>query len=149
MMQRILIVCTGNICRSPLAEAVLRHKIQTAGRQADIVVDSAGTHGYHVGERPDPRTLKIADMNGIPTTGITARKVHNSDFEDFDLILGMDEGHVRHLKNISSGDYHHKIHLFMDYAGQGAIDVPDPYYGGFEGFEEIFEMIERAAKNLV
>ena len=141
MPHRILFVCTGNICRSPLAEAVFRHKIAQAGHDRDIIVDSAGTHDYHVGDRPDPRTLKIAEMNAIPTDGILARQVKKSDFSDFDLILGMDKGHVIHLKRIAPLEYHHKIHLFLDFTGAGQADVADPYYGEFEGFEAMFRVI--------
>lgn len=149
MTQRILFVCTGNICRSPLAEAVLRHKIALVGRSGEFDVDSAGTHDYHVGERPDPRTIRIATLNGILTEGIRARQVEMSDFEDFDLIFGMDTGHVRHLKKMAPSEYHHKIHLYLEYAGAGAADVPDPYYGGFEGFEEIYVMINAASDKLI
>lgn len=149
MTQRILFVCTGNICRSPLAEAVLRHKIALVGRSGEFDVDSAGTHDYHVGERPDPRTIRIATLNGILTEGIRARQVEMSDFEDFDLIFGMDTGHVRHLKKMAPPDYHHKIHLYLEYAGAGVADVPDPYYGGFEGFEEIYKMIDKASNKLI
>jgi len=146
MPQHILFVCTGNICRSPLAEAVLRHHVMQAGRGHDIHVDSAGTHDYHVGECPDPRTLKIAEMKGISTDGIRARQVESADFSKFDLILGMDQGHVAHLKRISPPEFYSKIHLFMDFAGADMVDVPDPYYGGFEGFQDIFGMIDGTLK---
>lgn len=149
MPQKILFVCTGNICRSPLAEAVLRHKIALVGRSDEIIVDSAGTHDYHVGERPDPRTIKIADINGISTDGMRARQVEIEDFESFDLILGMDKGHVQHLKKLSPPEYTHKIHLYLEFAGAGLADVPDPYYAGFEGFEEIYDLINKASDQLV
>jgi protein-tyrosine phosphatase len=149
MTQKILFVCTGNICRSPLAEAVLRHKIALAGRMDEVVVDSAGIEDHHVGERPDPRTLKIADMNGISTEGIHSRQVKLRDFEDFDLILAMDAGHVRALKRLGAPQYHHKIHLFLEFAGIGASDVPDPYFGGFDGFEHIYQMIDGATDELI
>lgn len=149
MLRRILLVCTGNICRSPLAEAVFRHKIGLAGRSGELEVDSAGIHDYHVGERPDPRTLKIAGINGISTESIRARQIGMDDFSDFDVILGMDAGHVRHLEKISPSEYRHKIHLFLEFAGCGAHDVPDPYYGGFKGFEDIYTLIDRAADELI
>lgn len=149
MTRHILFVCTGNICRSPLAEAVLRHKITLVGRAGEIVVDSAGTQDYHVGERPDPRTIKVATINSVPTEGIRARQVEMSDFERFDLILGMDAGHVRHLKKMSPPEFHHRIHLYLEYTGAGVADVPDPYYGGFEGFEEVYDMINQASDKLI
>lgn len=127
----------------------MRHKIALAGRMGEMIVDSAGTQDYHVGERPDPRTIKIADINGISTDGIRARQVEMADFEDFDLILGMDAGHVRHLQRLSPPEYRHKIHLYLEFAGAGVKDVPDPYYGGFEGFEEIYAMINNASDELI
>lgn len=152
MSFRILFVCTGNICRSPLAEAVFRHKVSLCGLSDRVIIDSAGTHGYHIGERPDPRTLRIAAMNHIPTEGIRARQIKNTDFEEFDLILGMDRGHVRLLKDRADPVYHGKIRLFMEAAGQDNIDVPDPYYGDFSEFEAIFHQINAATeiiKNLI
>lgn len=148
MTFRILFVCTGNICRSPLAEAVARHKLVKSGMEKSVIVDSAGTHGYHIGDRPDPRTLKIAHQNQIPTEGIVARQVKMDDFDEFDLILTMDNGHLRHLQAMATPMYHHKIHLFLDYAEQVQDDVADPYYGDFSGFEEMYRVIDKATKNL-
>lgn len=149
MTQQILFVCTGNICRSPLAEALFRHKLALAGRNGDMNVDSAGTQAHHVGERPDPRTIKIAAANGVSTDGIRARQVEMSDFQRFDVILGMDAEHCKHLKKMAPPEYRHKIHLFLEYASGQAVDVADPYYGEFEGFEEMFAVIDRASDDLI
>lgn len=150
IMFKILFVCTGNICRSPLAEAVSRHKLEQSGLSGRVQVDSAGTHGYHIGDRPDPRTLKIAHQNGIPTDGITARQVKTDDFEQFDLILAMDSGHLRHLLAMADPIHHHKIRLFLEHAGleNGQKDVADPYYGDFSDFEDMYHVIDKALKNI-
>jgi len=131
-----------------LAEAVARHKLVKSGMEKSVIVDSAGTHGYHIGDRPDPRTLKIAQQNSIPTEGIVARQVKMDDFDEFDLILAMDNGHLRHLQAMANPMYHHKVHLFLDYAEQVQDDVADPYYGDFEGFIEMYRVIDKATKNL-
>ncbi len=148
MTFKILFVCTGNICRSPLAEAVARHKLVKSGMEKSVIVDSAGTHGYHIGDRPDPRTLKIAHQNHISTDGIVARQVKMDDFDAFDLILAMDNGHLRHLQAMADPVYHPKIHLFLDYAGQGTLDVADPYYGSFSDFEDMYRVIDRAMETI-
>ncbi len=148
MTFKILFVCTGNICRSPLAEAVARNKITELGLEKSVSLDSAGTHGYHIGDRPDPRTLKIAQQKSIPTEGIVARQVKMDDFEAFDLILVMDNGHLRHLQAMADPVYHPKIHLFLDYAEQGRLDVADPYYGDFSDFEEMYRVIDKAMETI-
>lgn len=148
-MKRVLFVCTGNICRSPLAEAIFRHKVKLAGSDGQWIADSAGTHNYHAGERPDPRSLKVAQMNGIQTEGIRAKQIKRSDFEEFDLILAMDQGHVQWLQNICPPEYLSKIHLFMAYAGEGEVDVPDPYYGDFSEFEDVYAMCDAALNKMI
>ena len=150
MMQRILIVSTGNICRSPLAEAVLRHKIQTAGRQADIVVDSAGTHGYHMGEAPDSRTQRAASARGYNMSQLRARKVARQDMDYFDLILAMDKSNLDNLRRLAPPEAHGRIRLFMDYAKNfDDEEVPDPYYGLGHGFDLVLDMVEDGAQGLV
>jgi protein-tyrosine phosphatase len=142
---RLLFVCTGNICRSPLAEALARHEAGKRGLFA-IEVDSAGTHGYHVGERPDPRSLQVARDAGIATDGLVARKVLSADLDGFDLIFGMDSGHVAFLRDMASPAHTEKIHLFLNYAGDvpdwhKGSDVPDPYYGDIQGFEYVLKLL--------
>lgn len=141
LIRHVLFVCTGNICRSPLAEAVMRHKITQNG--LDVICDSAGTHDYHVGERPDPRTLEIARQYGVGTEGIVARQVKTPDFGDFDLILAMDSEHLRHLQRICPPSYQAKIQLF------DAEDIPDPYYGDFSGFEDVYRRVENGCNVLI
>lgn len=116
-----------------MAEAILRHKITAAGLFLEC--DSAGTHGYHVGEKPDPRTLRVCKEYGIDAQGLVARQIGADDFTDFDVIYGMDRGHVDSLLRLCPPDLHTKILPFS------AEDIPDPYYGGIDGFYNIFNMI--------
>lgn len=140
--KKILMVCTGNICRSPMAEAVFRHLAHK--ENLNILVDSAGTHGYHTGERPDHRTLKICAEKGIPAENIRARKLVIADFDAFDLILAMDAGHLSHMLAMAPQEQLSKIHLLMAYAGLGDIDVPDPYYGDMSDFIKVYQMVSLA-----
>jgi protein-tyrosine phosphatase len=146
---RILFVCSGNICRSPLAEAVFGHQATAAGVASRFVLDSAGTHGFHEGERADPRTRKIGARHGIEVTSL-ARPVRDSDFTEFDLILAMDRSHRRELLERSPASERHKIVMMRAYDRAGDdLDVPDPYYGGLEGFEHIYEMLSLCCRNLL
>lgn len=146
---RILFVCTGNICRSPTAEGVARHVIDTSGLHALVEVDSAGTHGYHVGETPDPRTRKAAARRGYHLDSLVARRLEIADFQRFDLLLAMDRGHYESMLRMSPQVYHPKVDLFMRYARSFDIDeVPDPYYGGENGFEAVLDMCEDAVDGL-
>lgn len=143
---RLLYVCTGNICRSPLAEALARHEGEKRGWGSFLEVDSAGTHGYHVGERPDPRSLLVAQKEGIGTEGLRARKFCAGDLDAFDLIFGMDSGHVAFLRALASPAHQEKIHLFLDYAApipdwHSGFDVPDPYYGDIRDFEYVLKLL--------
>ena len=142
-MVKILFVCTGNICRSPTAEAVLRHMVNQSEHLQHITYDSAGTHGYHIGEAPDKRTIAMAKKRGIIMDDLKARQVRASDFNDFNLILGMDSSHVRQLKQFAPQDHKAEISLFLEYAGiKDSIDVPDPYYGSSKDFEHVLNLIE-------
>lgn len=143
-MQKILFVCTGNICRSPSAEAVLRHMVKKSGLSLGALeIDSAGTHGYHVGEPSDSRAIAHAAKRGIDMTGITARKVAPDDFDQFDLIVAMDRSHFTQLDALRPAKIRGELVLFTDFMERSQNqDVPDPYYGGAEGFDNVLDMLE-------
>jgi len=137
----------GNICRSPTAEGVFNKIIQDMGTIDRFVVDSAGTHAYHIGEQSDARSQQMARSRGIDLSKIRARKVMPSDFEHFDHILAMDTDNYNILIDASPSEFHHKIKLFLDYAPERTEnDVPDPYYGGQNGFAHVFDLVEDASK---
>ena len=146
---KILFVCMGNICRSPMAEGYFRHLLAQRGSHLDVELDSAGTHGYHVGSPPDRRAIVASERRGIDITDLKARNVMAADFERFDYIVAMDQDNVADLKERSDADCHAKIRLFLKYSENAAIqDVPDPYYGGATGFERVLDLIEEAAEGL-
>ncbi len=143
----VLFVCMGNICRSPLAEGVFRHVVGQS-EDLDVVVDSAGTHSYHTGESPDSRAIAAAARRSIDIGMLRARAVSASDFEHFDLIVAMDrDNHALLSQQFRAGAA--RLRLFMQYAGEAEGDVPDPYYGGPEGFELVLDLIERGADGLL
>lgn len=147
---RVLMVCMGNICRSPTAEGVLRHYLKINGLQDKVEVDSAGTHGYHVGEAPDQRTQRAALLRGYNLSQLRARKVAPQDLDYFDLILAMDKTNLDNLQRIAPPEVHDRIKLFMDYARNFDDDeVPDPYYGLGHGFDLVLDMVEDASLGLV
>lgn len=150
MSFRVLMVCMGNICRSPTAEGVVRQFIKN-NRLGDLVeVDSAGTHGYHVGEAPDSRTQRAAAARGYNLSQLRARKVARQDLEYFDLILAMDKSNLDNLRRMAPPELHDRIRLFMEYARNFDDDeVPDPYYGLGHGFDLVLDMVEDAALGLV
>lgn len=143
----MLFVCTGNICRSPTAEGVFRAAAER--QQLRVHVDSAGTHGYHVGEPPDRRATEHARRRGYDLTGSRARQLVRRDFEEFDLVLAMDRGHLRFMERICAPQFRHKLKLFLDFAGLNDADVPDPYYGGSDEFEQVLDMAEAASGGLL
>jgi len=148
-MERIsvLVVCTGNICRSPTGEGVLRYLAKGRGLDDRIRIASAGTHDYHVGEPPDARTLKHAAKRGYDFSAQRAAQVTKQDFEEFDYILAMDRGHLRILRSLQPHGSRAKVGLFLEASGRWkGEDVPDPYYGGVEGFERVLDMVEEAAE---
>lgn len=146
----VLFCCAGNICRSPTAEAVFAKQIADANLAARVLVDSAGTHGYHIGEPPDPRSQDAGRARGYDLSVLRARRFERQDFERFDLVLAMDNENRAFLARLcppSSGD---KLKLMMDYARNYAVsEVPDPYYGGPEGFETVLDMLEDASEGLL
>ena len=146
----ILFVCTGNICRSPTAEAVAKAMAERTGKE--LVLDSAGTGDWHVGERPDPRAVKVAEARGYDLSGITARAVTDDDFIRFDHLIAMDEGHRRWLAEARSGRQlpETKISLLMDWSvGLARTSIPDPYYGEAADFERMLDLIEKGCQGLV
>jgi protein-tyrosine phosphatase len=146
---RILFVCLGNICRSPLAEGIFRHLVQTEGLEERYLIDSAGTGGWHVGNPPDPRSAEVATRHGLELVG-SARTVRPSDFEEFDLVVAMDRQNLRDLEDRGSGGPA-RLRLLREFDPEAGddVDVPDPYYGGDDGFERVYRMVERSCRQLL
>lgn len=143
---RVLMVCMGNICRSPMAHGVLATRICDAGLEHVIQVDSAGTHGYHVGEPPDRRAQATARSRGYDLAGLRARRLDEEDFREFDYILVMDEDNLSHARKVQPSDGKARLHRFLEFAGsRREREVPDPYYGGAQGFEHVLDLVEDAA----
>ena len=149
-VRRVLMVCMGNICRSPTAEAVLRHKLDAAGLGETVTVDSAGTHAFHQGEQPDRRAQAAAAKRGYDLKDMTARKIVPEDFDNFDMILAMDWDNLSLLQQQSHKRHHHKIQLLMRFAGEHeSATVPDPYQGATQAFELALDYIEDACSGLL
>ena len=150
MIRRILFCCMGNICRSPTAEGVFRRVLAEQAPHLQIEVDSAGTHDYHVGSPPDSRAIAAARRRGIDLSHLRARMVTAEDFANFDLILAMDEDNLRELRRRAPAACHERIRLMMEFAPHAPFRyVPDPYYGGEQGFEQVLDLLEEAALGLV
>ena len=150
MSYRVLFVCTGNICRSPTAEGVFRKAVADAGLGAQIEIDSAGTHGYHIGEAPDPRSVAAAARRGVDIAGLKARKVEKTDFNRFDLILALDKDHLHHLRALRRDEHKAEVRLLLDFHGEArGRDVPDPYYGHDIDFELVLDLVEDASVGLL
>jgi len=146
-MKKVLVVCLGNICRSPTAEAVLR---ATAKKLSiDIEIDSAGTINHHQGKSPDKRSMAAGEARGYSFSGITSRPVTQADFELFDYILAADRSNVADLKLICPAHLQHKISLFLSFAKADNDEIPDPYYGGEAGFELVLDLLEDASTQLL
>jgi protein-tyrosine phosphatase len=143
----VLVVCTGNICRSPTGEGVLRRLAEKRGLAGRIHVASAGTHDYHVGECPDPRTQKHAKKRGYDLSAQRAMQVAAEHFDEFDYILAMDRTHLRQLRALAPQGSRARLGMFLEASGRWkGEDVPDPYYGGPDGFERVLDMVEEAAE---
>jgi protein-tyrosine phosphatase len=150
MPRRILFVCTGNICRSPTAEGVARALAEQLGLGEDFEFDSAGTHGYHVGDTPDPRTVAAAAKRGYELAHLRARRVTEFDFIRFDRVIAMGRDHLDWLRRACPPLYHDKLGLLLEFSGSLDEDeVPDPYYGGAEGFERVLDLVEDAAREML
>jgi protein-tyrosine phosphatase len=146
----ILFICMGNICRSPTAEAVFRHYVESAGLSDHIRIDSAGTHDYHVGDPPDARAQRAAKQRGYDMSDLRGRQVDEDDFRSFDYVLAMDRANLAILERITPRDSDTQARLFLEYSRHHAErEVPDPYYGGTEGFERVLDMIEDASQGLL
>lgn len=150
MRVKVLFVCMGNICRSPTAEAVFKHYVAAANLQDRILSDSAGTHDYHVGEPPDERARHAAQRRGYDMSALRGRQVRAEDFAEFDYLVAMDEDNLRLLKRRCPPEHAHKLMLLMNYSTRRRVrNVPDPYYGGAEGFEQVLDLVEDAAQGLL
>lgn len=146
-IKSILVVCMGNICRSPTAEAILKSK--AAQMDKLVHIDSAGTIAYHQGNPPDSRARAAGEKRGYRFDGIVARQVTSQDFEDFDLILAADKENLSNLQAICPADYQHKLSLFLSHGVSDYQEIPDPYYGGEQGFELVLDLIEDAAESIL
>lgn len=147
---RVLFVCMGNICRSPTAEGVFRQLVAKAGLAGVIHIDSAGTHDYHIGNPPDARAQAAAAQRGYDLGSLRARQVTSDDFAAFDYVLAMDSDNLRLLRQQCPEQYRGRLKLLLEFAGAGApTEVPDPYYGGAQGFETVLDLVETAAQGLL
>lgn len=140
---KVVFVCTGNICRSPTADGVMRQMLADAGLEHAVEVDSAGTQSYHIGEAPDHRSQKHAKKRGYDLSFLRARAVKPSDFSEFDLILAMDKGHLRALQALCPPEFMPRVKLFLSFLSDATeTEVEDPYYGGAAGFETVLDQCE-------
>ena len=146
---RVLFVCLGNICRSPTAEGVLRHKLIDAGLADRVEVASAGTSDWHIGKAPDSRSLRAAKLRGYDMSAQRAQQAKAADFNTYDLILAMDHSNLRDLKAIAPVNAKAELDLFLSRYGGVKDEVPDPYYDGEHGFEEVLDLVEHACDRLI
>ena len=146
----VLFCCMGNICRSPTAEAVFRARVEEAGLAQNILIDSVGTHDYHIGSPPDLRTQRAASQRGYDMSMLRGRQVEVADFTRFDYVLAMDNANMEILYRLCPKDHRDRLGLFLAYAQHHKQrEVPDPYYGGEDGFERVLDMVEDAAEGLL
>lgn len=146
---KVLFVCLGNICRSPLAEGIMKSKIESAGFADVLTVDSCGTSNYHIGDKPDARTRTNARMNGVELSHL-GRQLTIEDLEEFDYILAMDRSNYHNILKLSSAEkYSFKIKLMREFDPEPGDEVPDPYYGGEQGFQDVFDILDRSVDGFI
>lgn len=146
----ILFVCMGNICRSPTAEGVFRRLVAETGLEGELRIDSAGTHDYHVGSPPDARANAAAARRGYDLSALRGRQVSQRDFLEFDYVLAMDQDNLANLHRICPPEHAHKVRLFLEHSANfKEREVPDPYYGGAQGFDHVLDLVEDAARGLL
>ncbi len=146
----VVFVCMGNICRSPTAEAVFRHYVENAGLSGKILIDSAGTHDYHIGDAPDLRAQRAAQQRGYDMSKLRGRQIEEGDFHRFDYVLAMDKANLSILHRLAPPASDAQVRLFLEYARHHVErEVPDPYYGGTDGFEKVLDMVEDASEGLL
>lgn len=148
-MIKVLFVCLGNICRSPTAHGVFQTMVEDQGLADSILVDSAGTAAYHVGNPPDSRSAATARKRGYDLSNLRARQAVETDFSDFDFILAMDESNLMNLRSLKPHNYSGHLGLFLDFSPEPERAVPDPYYGGDTGFEHVLNLVESASEGLL
>lgn len=147
---KVLFICMGNICRSPTAEAVFRRYVEQEGLAERFLIDSAGTHDYHIGDAPDARTQRAAGQRGYDMSQLRGRQVAAEDFRNFDYLLAMDEANLEILRGVRPRDAQSHLGLFLEFAEwHTEREVPDPYFGGADGFERVLDMVEDAAAGLL
>ncbi len=149
MKKKVLFVCLGNICRSPLAEAIFKHKMAEKGLEDFFEADSCGTANYHIGDPPDPRTIRNASKNGVSINHL-GRQLSRDDFGRYDHILVMDQSNLQNALRLAPPEFHNKIQLMRTYDPLGpGRDVPDPYYGNENDFQEVFDILDRSVEQLI
>ncbi|WNL40383.1 low molecular weight protein-tyrosine-phosphatase [Halomonas sp. PAMB 3232] len=148
-MTRVLFVCLGNICRSPSAEGVFRKALFDGGLSCDVEVDSCGIGDWHVGKAPDERAQKAALRRGVDIGGLKARTLRREDFDAFDYVLGMDRDNLDAIRAMAPDGCRARTGLFLEYSDAGETEVPDPYFGGEQGFEHVLDLIEAASHGLI
>jgi len=150
IMVKVLFVCMGNICRSPTAEGVFRHIVKESKLSNSIHIDSAGTHAYHIGNPPDPRAQEASIKRDIDLSSQRARKIKNSDLTEFDYVIVMDHSNYSDVDSLNPGEHKDNLKLFLEFSNQFDEDeVPDPYYGGGQGFEHVLDLVEDASRGLL
>lgn len=149
-MKKVLFICLGNICRSPTAHGVFEHLVNTSGWGDRIMVDSAGTSDWHIGKAPDARTVAAARQRQYDLSTLRARQVTTADFDEFDYLLAMDANNLAHLQQLKPDHFTGHLGLFLDFAQDDSYrEVPDPYYGGTDGFEQVLDLVEAASQGLL